>query len=279
MKKREIAKLIRGWKAIDGAGVHLTRVIGNKDVHDFDPFLMLDSFDSIDPSDYIAGFPMHPHRGIETITYLLSGRIEHEDSLGNKGTIHAGESQWMTAGSGILHQEMPKPADRMVGFQLWLNLPKHSKMTEPAYLSITRDKIADAMVGRARVRVLSGRYGEAQGVTPRHIPASIFDISLPAGEEVKIDTNPLETVFVFIVEGNARINGQEIPPKTAVLFDAGEYIEVAAQPDTDLRLCFFSAKALREPVAWGGPIVMNTQAELEQAFTELRSGLFIKQHG
>ena len=124
MKKRTIVKTVRGQKALDGAGVRLVRVLGNRDVEDFDPFLMLDSFDSTNPSDYTAGFPMHPHRGIETITYLISGEIEHEDSLGNKGAIHTGESQWMTAGSGILHQEMPKAADRMLGFQLWLNLPR-----------------------------------------------------------------------------------------------------------------------------------------------------------
>ena len=132
MIKRKIMKQIYGQKAVDGAGVHLVRILSNSDVQDFDPFLMLDSFDSTNPSDYLAGFPMHPHRGIETVTYLISGRIDHEDSLGNKGTIHSGECQWMTAGSGILHQEMPQKSDRMLGFQLWLNLPRKEKMTAPA---------------------------------------------------------------------------------------------------------------------------------------------------
>lgn len=276
MKKREIVKIIRGMRAVDGAGVRLVRVLGHRDVIDFDPFLMLDSFDSTDPSDYIAGFPMHPHRGIETITYLLSGKIEHEDSLGNKGTINAGESQWMTAGSGILHQEMPKPSDRMLGFQLWLNLPRDEKMTEPTYMSITQDAIVQTTAGSAVIKVLSGRYGEVKGVTPHHIPASIFDIQLSKGGEVELPTPPEETVFVFLIEGGAVVDGREIAEKSAVLFDHGDSITISAQPERDLRFIFFSGKALHEPIAWGGPIVMNTNEELEFAFDELRRGTFIK---
>ncbi len=276
MKKREVVKIIRGMRAVDGAGVRLVRVLGHRDVIDFDPFLMLDSFDSTDPSDYIAGFPMHPHRGIETITYLLSGKIEHEDSLGNKGTINAGESQWMTAGSGILHQEMPKPSDRMLGFQLWLNLPRDKKMTEPTYMSITQDAIAQTTAGSAVIKVLSGRYGEVKGVTPHHIPASIFDIQLSKGGEVELPTPPEETVFVFLIEGGAVVDGREIAEKSAVLFDHGDSITISAQPERDLRFIFFSGKALHEPIAWGGPIVMNTNEELEFAFDELRRGTFIK---
>jgi quercetin 2,3-dioxygenase len=271
-------KTLRGQRTTDGAGVHLVRVLGHQDVEDFDPFLMLDSFDSRNPADYIAGFPWHPHRGIETITYLISGRIEHEDSLGNKGAILAGESQWMTAGSGILHQEMPKPADRMLGFQLWLNLPRNEKMDAPAYLSITKDMIRHVRTDKAEILVLAGRYGKEQGVEPRHIPASIFDIRLAKGETMEIETKPDETVFVFLMEGGAVINGQIIPSKTAVLFGKGDYVEVSAQPDMDLRWIFFSGKALHEPIAWGGPIVMNTREELEHAFDELNRGTFIK-HG
>ncbi|MDD3212256.1 MAG: pirin family protein [Eubacteriales bacterium] len=276
MSRCEIKKLVRGQRATDGAGVRLVRVLGYGTVEDFDPFLMLDSFDSTKPADYTPGFPMHPHRGIETITYLISGRIEHEDSLGNKGAILAGESQWMTAGSGILHQEMPKPSERMLGFQLWLNLPQTEKMAAPAYLSITRDRIPHTAIGKAEVLVLSGKLGEAQGVTPRHIPATIFDVRLPGGEEVELPTQPEETVFVFLIEGNATIGGQPIPEKTAVLFGEGDSIAVAAPPDSDLRFIFFSGKALHEPVAWGGPIVMNTREELELAFDELQRGEFIK---
>jgi len=276
MKKREIAKTIRGQRAIDGAGVRLVRVLGGGDVYDFDPFLMLDSFDSTDSSDYIAGFPMHPHRGIETITYLIHGKIEHEDNLGNKGTIHAGESQWMTAGSGILHQEMPKPSDRMLGFQLWLNLPRTEKMTAPAYLSITADMIPQVKKEQAEIRVLSGHFDEASGTRPRHVQATIYDITLFAGKTLELPTVPDETVFIFLIDGNGTVSGQPILSKTAVLFDKGDYIAVSAQPDADLRFIFFSAKALHEPIEWGGPIVMSTREELALAFEELRRGTFIK---
>lgn len=278
MKQREIIKTVRGQRAVDGAGVRLVRVLGNRDVTDFDPFLMLDSFDSADPADYIAGFPMHPHRGIETVTYLISGRIDHEDSMGNKGSIRAGESQWMTAGSGILHQEMPQPSGRMLGFQLWLNLPRAEKMADPAYLSITRDMIPAVRLDGAVVRVLSGRFDGAAGVAPRHIPASIYDIELSAGGSVEIPTVPEETAFVFLIEGDGVIGGREIAEKTAVLFGKGESVAVAAKPDAAARVIFFSGRPLGEPVAWGGPIVMNTREELERAFDELRRGTFIK-HG
>jgi len=276
MKEREIIKLVRGQRATDGAGVRLVRVLGNRDVEAFDPFLMLDSFDSTDPSDYTAGFPTHPHRGIETITYLISGKIEHEDSLGNKGAILSGESQWMTAGSGILHQEMPQEADRMLGFQLWLNLPREEKMTVPAYLSITQDLIGTVKEGAADIRVLSGRFNDAVGVTPNHIPASIYDVSLAKGGSVQIPTKADETVFIFLIEGDGEINETLIPSKTAVLYGPGDYISVSAHPEAGLRFIFFSAKALHEPIAWGGPIVMNTRDELEHAFDELRKGTFIK---
>lgn len=276
MKLREIQKTVRGQRAVDGAGVRLVRVLGNADVYDFDPFLMLDSFDSTNPSDYTAGFPWHPHRGIETITYLISGRIEHMDSLGNKGVIASGESQWMTAGSGILHQEMPQASDRMLGFQLWLNLPREEKMAEPAYLSITPKDIPVVTSGNATIRVLSGSYGDARGVLPRHIPASIFDISLPRGESLTLPTKPEENVFVFLIEGDAIINATLISEKTAVLFVGGDSVSFSAAPERDLRIIFFSGKALHEPIAWGGPIVMNTREELDFAFDELRRGTFIK---
>ena len=276
MKRREVLKTIRGQRATDGAGVRLVRVLGHRDVEDFDPFLMLDSFDSINPADYVAGFPMHPHRGIETISYLISGRIEHKDSLGNQGAIEAGESQWMTAGSGILHQEMPKEAGRMLGFQLWLNLPAKEKMAEPAYLSITGEMMPTVKKDGAVIRVLSGSFEQAAGVMPRHIPATIYDIELSKGKNVEIPTKPDETVFVFLMEGDAFINEQPVLSKTAVLFGEGDAIALSAKNEGDLRFIFFSGKALHEPIAWGGPIVMNTRRELEQAFDELQKGTFIK---
>lgn len=276
MHLRDIIQQVRGHRAEDGAGVRLVRVLSARDVYDFDPFLMLDSFDSTDPSDYLAGFPMHPHRGIETITYLLSGRIEHEDSLGNSGVIRAGESQWMTAGRGILHQEMPKASERMLGFQLWLNLPRDEKMSEPAYLSITQEAIPVVKENRSEVRVLSGEYKGISGVKPRHIPATILDVHTTGGEPLQIHTRPDETVFVFLIEGDGMVNAQFVPAKTAVLFGIGDTVSVSSLPEKCLRFVLFSAHPLHEPIAWGGPIVMNTRDELEIAFQELRDGTFIR---
>jgi redox-sensitive bicupin YhaK (pirin superfamily) len=269
-------KAVQGKRAVDGAGVHLVRVLGYHDVKDFDPFLMLDSFDSTESSDYIAGFPMHPHRGIETITYLISGEIEHEDSLRNKDVIRSGEAQWMTAGSGILHQEMPLKSKRMLGFQLWLNLSHEEKMTEPAYLSITQDMIAEKNIDGVKIRVLSGSFDEAAGIVPRHIQATIYDIHLPEGKEVRIPVKLEETAFLFLIDGDVLIEGKRLLSKTAVLFDRGDSITVLAPPDSDSRLIFFSGKPLNESISWGGPIVMNTQEELNLAFKELEQGTFIK---
>ena len=276
MKKCNVIKEIQGKPAVDGAGVHMVRVLSRGQVQDFDPFLMLDSFDSTNPADYIAGFPLHPHRGIETITYLISGEIEHKDSLGNRGIIRSGESQWMTAGSGILHEEYPKESERMLGFQLWLNMERWEKMADPAYLSITKDMISTKQLENAQIRVISGRFDDAVGVVPRHIPATIYDISLSAGKELEILTDPQETVFIFLIEGDALIDGKRRLSKTAVLFDNGDSISVTAPTDADTRFIFFSGRPLHEPIAWGGPIVMNTQEELDYAFDELRTGTFIK---
>jgi hypothetical protein len=273
---RGIKKLVRGQRAVDGAGVRLVRVLGYDDVEDFDPFLMLDSFDSTNPADYVAGFPMHPHRGIETVTYLISGRIDHEDSLGNQGTIHSGECQWMTAGSGILHQEMPKESERMLGLQLWLNLPGKEKMSDPNYLAITKDMIPWVKKDDAEIGVLSGRFEDVQGVEPRHIQASIFDVILSKGGEVTIPTPEDENVFIFLIEGDGVVAGEEISEKSAILFGDGDSISVSAPAGSDLRFLFFSGKPLHESIAWGGPIVMNTQDELSLAFEELRKGTFIR---
>lgn len=276
MSKCKIIKEIHGYKAIDGAGVRLVRVFGGNDVKDFDPFLMLDSFDSLDESDYIKGFPMHPHRGIETITYLIEGKIEHEDSLGNKGVICSGETQWMTSGSGILHQEMPQKSNRMLGFQLWLNMPQSDKMSEPSYLSITKDLIGSKTVNGNKVRVLSGNLGDVAGIVPEHICATIYDIEMIKGGEIEIPVSKGETAFVFLIEGDAYYDGKRIPGKTVLLFDKGDRIILNAPMESESRIIFFSAKPLHEPVAWGGPIVMNTQEELQFAFEELRRGTFIK---
>lgn len=277
MTQRKIKRQVRGHQAVDGAGVHLVRVLGLDTVEDFDPFLMLDSFDSTNPADYTAGFPMHPHRGIETVTYLIQGEIDHEDSLGNAGKIRDGQSQWMTAGSGILHQEMPRPSARILGVQLWLNLPQDEKMTEPKYFDIAGDMIGEKVTEEgAVVRVLAGEYEGVRGAKPHHIQATYYDIALPESGAITLPAKPDETVFVFLIEGDALIENNVIPEKTAVLFGEGEALTVAAPPGQKSRFLFLSAKPLGQPVAWGGPVVMNTRAELLQAFKDLEEGNFIR---
>lgn len=277
MANREIIKTVRGEWAIDGAGVRLVRVLGSRDVDDFDPFLMLDSFDSTDPADYVAGFPTHPHRGMETITYLIHGRIEHMDSLGNEGVIRGGQSQWMTAGSGILHQEMPQASKRMLGLQIWLNLPREEKMTGPRYFDIAETDIRPVRVEEGIVRVISGEYSGICGMKPRHVQATLYDVSVKPGNTMTLPTKPEENVFIFLIEGDAIVRGREVPEKTAVLFGEGDAISVTALPDGESRFLFFSGPRLKEPIAWGGPIVMNTREELERAFDELEMGTFIKE--
>lgn len=277
--ERGIAKVVRGLRAVDGAGVRLVRVLGHDDVYDFDPFLMLDSFDSTDPSDYVAGFPTHPHRGIETVTYLISGLVEHEDSLGNGGVIRSGEAQWMTAGGGILHQEMPKPSDRMLGFQLWLNMPRAEKMAQPAYLDIRAEMMPVAREDGAMVRVISGEYKGLKGVAPRHIRATLYDVTVQKGRTILLDADPNQTAFVFTIEGEAIVSDRRILEKSAVLFGEGDQIHVAAPEDGDARFIFFLGPPLHEPIAWGGPIVMNTREELDEAFRQLRDGTFLKRRG
>ncbi|HBT94868.1 MAG TPA: pirin family protein [Coriobacteriia bacterium] len=271
-----IKKMVRGTRAVDGAGVNLVRVLGADTMYDFDPFLMMDSFDSRNPDDYTLGFPLHPHRGIETVTYLIEGEIEHRDILGNKGSIRSGESQWMTAGRGILHEEMPKASPRMLGLQLWLNLPQESKMVEPAYFAITDEQIPVVKESFGEVRVVSGHYGSAQGVETNYVAARLLDIALDANKEFTLELNPGDTSFIFLIEGDAVLDGQVIAEKTAVLLDSDQTLVLRSQPDQALRVFFFSAKPLGEPIAWGGPIVMNTREELRETFEELERGTFIR---
>ncbi len=276
MANRPVVKTVRGIRTTDGAGVRLTRVLSQRETRDFDPFLMLDSFDSLNPSDYLAGFPMHPHRGIETITYLIAGRIAHEDSLGNKGEILAGESQWMSSGSGILHEEMPKASPRMLGFQLWLNLPAAEKMSEPTYLSITREMIPVVAQDGAKVHVISGAFAGAKGVTPGHIQAAVMYVELDAGAQLTLPACTGDTCFVFTILGDALVDGNPLPEKTAALLGEGDSVHLSATADAPARVIFYGGRPLAEPIAWGGPIVMNTQQELAFAFEELERGTFIK---
>ncbi|MDD4226870.1 MAG: pirin family protein [Mariniphaga sp.] len=287
MRKRIATQIIRGQHAMDGAGVHLQRVLGTKNIKDFDPFLMLDGFDSTDPKDYIKGFPWHPHRGIETITYLIKGNVEHGDSLGNKGTIHDNECQWMTAGSGIIHQEMPKASERMLGCQLWVNLPAKDKMTIPAYGDITQDKITMVEEENAIVRILAGTYKGKKGVFEgKYIKVKYLDIDLaPDSTWDYAETANDETLFIYLLDGTLAVDNElsDYENKScAVLFsstdnnaEANDTV-VVRSGDQGARFVLLAAKPLREAVAWGGPIVMNTRKELQLAFEELDNGTFIK---
>jgi len=281
MSDRKIRKIVTGSASFDGAGVRLVRVIGHADVKDFDPFLMMDAFDSENPADYTKGFPWHPHRGIETVTYLVAGDIEHGDSLGNKGSIFDGGCQWMTAGSGIIHQEMPKASKRMLGLQLWINLPAKHKMTKPKYRDLTAEKIPAVNGTGSRVSVIAGSFGDTAGaMRGEYVEATMLDIGLDAGASVDIPVPSENTVFVYIFDGTLTLGSsgdrQSLDRRRAVLLTDGDTVTLAAPESGGARCVLFSGAPLREPVAWGGPIVMNTREELNRAFAELDEGTFIK---
>lgn len=276
--RRKIIETVVGDPAIDGAGVHLVRVLGPYTARKFDPFLMLDAFDSTNPDQYTKGFPFHPHRGIETVTYLIKGEVDHADSLGNKGTIRDGESQWMTAGSGIIHQEMPQPTEHFLGLQLWINLPHKEKTTTPKYFDITKDMIKEIKESFGEVRVISGSYQSHEGVRGKHIDATLLDITIRPNETFSLITDKEATLFVYIVQGTGHFGGDDeklVGNKVAVLFSQEEEFYVKAGEE-GIRFVLFSARPLHEPVAWGGPIVMNTREELQEAFNELENNTFIK---
>ncbi|NCU25625.1 pirin family protein [Candidatus Nomurabacteria bacterium] len=279
MKIREVLRITKGKPAVDGAGVKLVRVIGYNDTKDYDPFLMLDAFDSQDPDDYTKGFPWHPHRGIETITYLIKGDIEHGDNLGNRGSILDGECQWMTAGSGIIHQEMPQASERMLGAQLWLNLPAKDKMTDPLYGDIKSEDVPVVKTDNAIVRVIAGEYNGVKGAFEgKFIKASYLDVELVEGTEWFCEVEEERTLFVYIFYGSGSFGSKGssvISEKQAVLLGEGDTFRVKAVGSA-LRFILMSAKPLREPIAWGGPIVMNTREELDQAFRDLDNNTFIK---
>jgi redox-sensitive bicupin YhaK (pirin superfamily) len=276
---RTIKKIVTGQNAVDGAGVHLVREIGYHDTRDFDPFLLLDAFDSTNPKDYIKGFPWHPHRGIETITYLIQGDIEHGDSLGNTGSILDGDCQWMTAGSGIIHQEMPKATERMLGTQLWLNLPAKDKMVPPKYRSILKKDIPVVDEKDIKVHIISGMYKEHKGaIEGDYIKALYLDVEADANAGWVLETDPGHTLFIYILGGSAAFGEEDdriIPERNVVLFTEGKNFKLKAS-DKGIRFLLMSGKPLGEPIAWGGPIVMNTREELNFAFEELENKTFIK---
>lgn len=287
MNRRKASQIIRGQNAMDGAGVRLRRVLGSANITDFDPFLMLDGFDSIDPQDYLKGFPWHPHRGIETITYLIRGRVEHGDSLGNNGTINDLECQWMTAGSGIIHQEMPKASERMLGCQLWVNLPAKDKKTHPAYGDITHDKVTVVEEEDAVVRIISGNYKGKSGIFEgKYVKVTYLDVNLAPGKTWTYAETPNdETLFIYLLDGKlaADENLTSFENKScAILFSATDKSNktndavTVRSGEQGARFVLLAARPIKEPVAWGGPIVMNTTEELYAAFDELDNGTFIK---
>lgn len=273
---RTIESSVTGYRTQDGAGVSLVRVLGNETADTCDPFLMLDAFDSTNPDDYTAGFPMHPHRGIETVSYIYRGKMVHRDSLGNEDAISDGEVQWMTAGSGILHEEQLPPSERMLGVQLWLNLPAKDKMTPPAYRSIRNADIETIDLPGGRLRLLAGRYGGRTGFIGAHLPLDYYDIHLNPGGSADIPVDPDRTVILFTLQGDARVGGRLLKAKTAARLTAGDAVRLESADGQPAQILFISSERLNEPIAWGGPIVMNTPEALQQAFDELRSGTFLK---
>jgi len=279
MDIREVKRIVEGYPTQDGAGVKLIRVLSNNDVRDIDPFLMLDVFGSDDPADYIKGFPMHPHRGIETITYLLEGRVDHKDSLGNGGTLLGGNLQWMTAGRGILHEEMPKETETKTnkGLQFWLNLPKAHKMATPHYFPIAPEMIKDITIEGGKVKLIAGEFLDQKGVEPLYVKATMMDVSLDPGATYEFPVPSQLNTFIYIMEGAGFFGSEQTPAQqhSAVIFDHGDTVRVKASEE-GIRFVLLAGTPLQEPIAWGGPIVMNTREELEEAFTQLENGTFIQ---
>ena len=237
---------------------------------------MLDSFDSTNPDDYTAGFPMHPHRGIETISYVSRGKMVHRDSLGNEDGISDGEVQWMNSGSGIMHEEMVPAADRLLGVQLWLNLPSKDKMSKPSYNSIKNDKIPEIEIEGGKLRLLAGTYKEYQGYKGNYLPMNYYDIQLNADAEFTLTMGQKDSVMIFTLLGNIYINGEYIEEKAAVKLTEGDSLTIKNGKEK-AQVLYINSKALSEPIAWAGPIVMNTQDEIQKAFSELMSNTFIKE--
>lgn len=274
--KRMVKNKVRGFRTTDGAGVNLVRVLGNTTAETYDPILMLDSFDSTNPEEYTAGFPMHPHRGIETISLVVKGNMVHKDSLGNEDGITDGEVQWMTAGSGILHEEKLPASDRMLGVQLWLNMPRKYKMAPPEYNSIKKEEIKEIPIDGGILRLISGQYKEHKGFMGKYLPMDYYHIILNANNKFNIETENDKSVLVFLLSGDAKVAGETISEKTAVKLTNGDSLDIESLKE-DIQILFISSDKLEEPVSWGGPIVMNTREELDLAFRELSEGSFLKE--
>lgn len=277
---RKIKLILTRQPTMEGAGVHLNRLFGYSEAPALDPFLMLDDFRSDTPEHYLMGFPWHPHRGIETITYVLKGDVEHGDSLGNKGTISSGDVQWMTAGSGIVHQEMPKgDADgSMHGFQLWTNLPASQKMMPPKYRDIKAGQVPEILVqDGVSIKVIAGNINGTKGpMDDIVIDPEFLDCTVAEGKTFVHAVNPSYTAFIYVIAGKGTTDSRPIENGTLILYGKGDHLSLQAA-DEPLRFLLLSGRPLKQPVAWRGPIVMNTQEELETAFQEYQDGTFIKQ--
>ena len=271
-RQREIVGTTRGTPATDGAGVNMTRIIGTPALDHVDPFLLFDVFESDDPDDYIAGFPPHPHRGFETVTYMLAGQMRHRDNAGNEGVIRAGGVQWMTAGRGIIHSEMPEQQDGLMwGTQLWVNLPQSDKMTAPAYQEIAAAGIpAEQRAGDVEVRVIAGKAG---AVSDRPTEPIYLDVSMPANAEFSEALPDTHNAFLFVIEGSIRAGGQDIPARTLAILGEGDSLVVETGADAS-RFLLVAGRKLGEPIARAGPFVMNTPSEIKQAIADYQSGRF-----
>ena len=278
MLERKVKKILERRLTLEGAGVKLLRVLGNDKNSTLDPFLLLDHFGSDNPEDYIKGFPWHPHRGMETVTYMWAGEVEHGDSLGNKGVIRSGDVQWMTAGSGIIHQEMPRKYDGLMqGFQLWVNLPAKKKMVDPKYRGIESKQIPIFHKDGQDIKVIAGSIEDVVGpVRDLSIEIEYFDVELGAGKAFEHVTHRNLTSFAYVVTGSAEVQGKRIENGQCVVFSEGDSVRIFSKDGT--RFLFVSGEPLKEPVAWRGPIVMNSEDELDVAFEELEKGTFIKSH-
>jgi hypothetical protein len=273
MIKRKIVKTITGMKTSDGAGVNLTRIIGSPELNMLDPFLLLDEFGSDNPDDYIAGFPPHPHRGFETITYMLNGKWQHKDSAGNEGLLGDGSIQWMTAGRGIVHSEMPIQTDGLArGFQLWLNLPKEKKLTEPAYQDIHAEQIPILKEVFGTVKVISGEYNGTIGPGKSHTPVLIMDIRLNPESEISIPVMGGWNAFGFIYEGDVK-SGEFFSKGQLAVYNTEGNVHFKTN-DTQAGIYLVAGEPLNEPVARGGPFVMNTRGEILKAFEDYQNGNF-----
>jgi quercetin 2,3-dioxygenase len=273
--ERKVKEQVEGFRTQDGAGVNLVRVLGHDTVQEYDPILMLDSFDSTNPNDYIAGFPMHPHRGIETISYVYRGKMTHRDSLGNEDSIGDGEVQWMTAGSGIFHEEKLPESERLLGVQLWLNLSAKNKMVAPAYHSIKNSEIQEILFENGKLRLLAGKYEDKKGYISKYLPLDYYDLHLNPNASIVLNTEIERSVMVFTLLGDAYIGGELVKEKTAAKLTSGNHVEIKAT-DKNAQVLFISSTQLGEPVAWGGPIVMNTKEELNKAFDDIKRGTFLQ---